>query len=863
MYSTHTTLYLRVSEAKDLLAKDFNGKSDPYCVIKVDNVMIARTGTVYKTLDPLWGEEFILHMPSGFQMLSFYIYDADKVSGDDIIGTASVTRDYMCENRNPKGLESWLPLQKANKDLEIQGEMLLEYGIRTSEATGQSFVFVTVMEGRDLAPKDKTGYSDPYVTVTCFEDTKATSKQKKTRFPEWNETLEFLLPEDTCISDLSVTVTVWDKDNFSSDDFMGQIHLNSEDVTNGTIRNWHAVARRPTTDRWARRASRVERGKIRVKLQLLEETVLPSSCYSPLIELLNDAVKNKELGQLLWDALEQDRTIELGALAMSFVKFYLSQELIFEYLDSVICRDISKTEDVNTLFRGNTLGTKSVDNFMKVLAMPYLQHVLQPTIDRIINEKKTVELDPFKVNNARRRHSLHRESEESFVTHSMEALEDYVTSIMASIVGSVTQCPQVLRRVLRNIQIRVREKWPEETHEDVPYTAVSGFIFLRFFAPAVMSPKLFALSYQHPNRKVVRTFTLLAKIVQSIGNLTPGGVQGKEPWMVVLTPLITQKITDVKKYLDSLVDVGDFSASSKYLVRQQSNETVLLQGNLYKCHYHCKRLFRPIVLKKCYFYLTRVMLGYRKTPEDDDTMVMVENICAVEKLDYGALGKSNMGQIIHRTPDENTAIIYFQAKDVNELTAWISAIRKTIKYNVCRVETFHPGVFKGDKWNCCRKEQDTAPGCSPTYHGVVLGDWQDPLDPDVDAQIIYSQIAHCKDRIRKCQHDLRMTLAENGPSPPADAISTASFASSNSSTSTTTSFVSHGSSQYSPSLLARNTSNASEANEAAMECLDMVSRLTDVTEQLSMSHQTFIESNPRQSIYSRSRSISSSVSEEM
>ena len=28
---------------------------------------------------------------------------------------------------------------------------------------------------RDLAPKDKTGYSDPYVTVTCFEETKATS----------------------------------------------------------------------------------------------------------------------------------------------------------------------------------------------------------------------------------------------------------------------------------------------------------------------------------------------------------------------------------------------------------------------------------------------------------------------------------------------------------------------------------------------------------------------------------------------------------------------------------------------------------------------------------------------------------------
>lgn len=43
-------------------------------------------------------------------------------------------------------------------------------------------------------------------------------------------------------------------------------------------------------------------------------------------------------------------------------------------------------------------------------------------------------------------------------------------------------------------------------------------------------------------------------------------------------------------------------------------------------------------------------------------MVMVDNICAVEKLDYGALGKSNMGQIIHRSSDESSAIIYFQAK---------------------------------------------------------------------------------------------------------------------------------------------------------------------------------------------------------
>ena len=58
--------------------------------------------------------------------------------------------DVSCDSAYCAGLENWFLLQKANKDLEIQGEILLEYGIRTSEATGQSHLFVTVIEGRSV-----------------------------------------------------------------------------------------------------------------------------------------------------------------------------------------------------------------------------------------------------------------------------------------------------------------------------------------------------------------------------------------------------------------------------------------------------------------------------------------------------------------------------------------------------------------------------------------------------------------------------------------------------------------------------------------------------------------------------------------
>ena len=58
--------------------------------------------------------------------------------------------------------------------------------------------------------------------------------------------------------------------------------------------------------------------------------------------------------------------------------------------------------DVNTLFRGNSLATKSFDQFMKVVGMPYLHETLKPVIDQIYDEKKLVELDPQKMERLKR-----------------------------------------------------------------------------------------------------------------------------------------------------------------------------------------------------------------------------------------------------------------------------------------------------------------------------------------------------------------------------------------------------------------------------------------------------------------------------
>ena len=55
---------------------------------------------------------------------------------------------------------------------------------------------------------------------------------------------------------------------------------------------------------------------------------------------------------------------------------------------------IDAEDSVGTLFRGNSLATKAMDQYMKIVAIEYLQNTIGEQITAICEDKRSCEMDP-------------------------------------------------------------------------------------------------------------------------------------------------------------------------------------------------------------------------------------------------------------------------------------------------------------------------------------------------------------------------------------------------------------------------------------------------------------------------------------
>lgn len=150
--------------------------------------------------------------------------------------------------------------------------------------------------------------------------------------------------------------------------------------------------------------------------------------------------------------------------------------------DSSVAHELGKliAAQVNILFRGNTLLTKSLDIHMRRIGKEYLEEILGSVITEIDRDDVSCEVDPSRI------------TADGDLKTNWSNFVKYFRLVWKAIYESTSRCPREMRLLLGYIRECCEERFGE-FHHTVRYSSVSGFLFLRFFCPAILNPKIFGL----------------------------------------------------------------------------------------------------------------------------------------------------------------------------------------------------------------------------------------------------------------------------------------------------------------------------------------------------------------------------------
>jgi len=120
-----TSLTVTVVQGRNLVARDANGLSDPFCSLQMGKNKY-KTKIQERTLNPFWDEVFTFHALDKKAVLRIKVMDHDKFSANDFMGKLEIPASFMTPG---KRVQNWHALQGRNKKDQITGDLdlILEY----------------------------------------------------------------------------------------------------------------------------------------------------------------------------------------------------------------------------------------------------------------------------------------------------------------------------------------------------------------------------------------------------------------------------------------------------------------------------------------------------------------------------------------------------------------------------------------------------------------------------------------------------------------------------------------------------------------------------------------------------------------
>ncbi|EDQ93009.1 uncharacterized protein MONBRDRAFT_35609, partial [Monosiga brevicollis MX1] len=684
-----TTLQVRISEAKNVKPPQAESMAAFFKIV-VDDEVVAQTSTQRGATSPFFGDSFDLLLSYNFSLVSLQLFmqvfvelTRTQLAGRDKIEVTVVkARDLLFNSDNNAQTQHTFELRLGSTSHESSVANTRSVDTAARQRPER------VVQSCQMAHEGIQVVVRPVLTLA--------TRAMPCRHPMWDESLT--VETDDVHEDL--LITLWEVSR-KTRRFRGQARIPVQSLDLDVRRlMWYRLG--PRIDDFDETSS--TGGTVRVFLKSSSELVLPESSYENVVQLVErgrgsavhaigrtltmgyDWVQELSVHKPLDDftflgvmnALLTESKQQAGEALLPFdredfaralMSTFVSRHSAVACLQALNAAEVQRATDPATLFRSNSLASK---------------------LPRKAAQSGVV-----------RKHADH--------------LIRYLDAILKAMFHTVSASPMIMRQVFSHLRQSVAAN-QDLVHrdKDAPFTAVSGFLFLRFFAPAVLNPKLFGMRDERPTGNVARTLTLLAKAITTIGNLGSALAGGKEPYMDPLRPIIEDSIDSARAYILAMsTEPSANERSSLMSVETYNKEEIVFQQEKVAVTDSA-----TMALKKRSLTLSSRELTVNKRG-NTELKIDVEQIRNVERVDADAFDRPYVVQLVLPL-----STIYIDMFNAEQLETFLQVMRKILQASDAEVRTAcHTGVYRKDHWTCC---QGFSPGTLPCGKGHVTS-LQDPL----------------------------------------------------------------------------------------------------------------------------------------
>uniref|UniRef100_A0A6B2L2Y1 Ras-GAP domain-containing protein n=1 Tax=Arcella intermedia TaxID=1963864 RepID=A0A6B2L2Y1_9EUKA len=276
---------------------------------------------------------------------------------------------------------------------------------------------------------------------------------------------------------------------------------------------------------------------LKLEYHYQEIEVFPPELYVPFVNFIVDP------SMVFLDCVDDVAACQRHCAAKYVVRLLMLKHQWWKYLDKIIKDELGHCNQASTIFRGSGFGTSALLYFVKLVGKEYLQQTLATDIERLIVRKIPCLIQP--------------DDTEDVKTEKAKHLKSYVSRFFKAIVNSAKYCPIQLRQVFNILFHAVSQKFDEQTS----YFAINGFLFLRFFVPALKSPMDDIISINTPD-EAKKLLSVIATAVQKMAN----GVTFRETdELAFLNEVMVNTKEDVDRFMRDISTVPDSSTLSAVL----------------------------------------------------------------------------------------------------------------------------------------------------------------------------------------------------------------------------------------------------------------------------------------------------------